>query len=135
VKGLLADIITIGFVEAIVVQMRNEFWADFWDSLGLAIWHFEDLGLSATSNDLEIWHKCQLEQLILITDNRNQDSADSLEATIREHNQPDSLPVFTISDLEKFRTSRDYVDRVVERVYEYLLRIDELRGSGRLFLP
>jgi hypothetical protein len=43
--------------------------------------------------------------------------------------------VFTISDLDKFQTSRAYADRVLESFYDYLLRIDEVRGTGRLFLP
>jgi hypothetical protein len=135
VKGLLADINTIGFVEAIAVQMQNEFWVELWDYLGLTLRHFDEVGLSATSSDLDVWQTCQAEQLILITDNRNEDSSDSLEATIRELNQPDSLPVLTISDLEKFRSSRAYADRVVEKIYDFLLRIDELRGVGRLFVP
>jgi hypothetical protein len=45
------------------------------------------------------------------------------------------LPVFTIADLDKFGTSREYAEQVLLSVYDYLLRIDEVRGSGRLFLP
>jgi hypothetical protein len=135
VKGILADVNTIGYVEALVQQMQAERWADFWSALGLLVKRFEEVGLAPESSDLEIWQTCQAEQLILITDNRNQDSPDSLEAAIHQHNQPDCLPVFTIADLNKFRKSRDYVERVVESLYDYLLRIDEVRGSGRLYLP
>ncbi len=72
---------------------------------------------------LEVWNVCQAEQLILITDNRNLDSEDSLEATIRRNNTPESLPVFTLADVNEFRTNRSYVDRVVEALHDYLLRI------------
>jgi hypothetical protein len=106
-----------------------------WTGLGLVLKSFEDVGLSPTSTDVEIWRTCQAEELILITDNRNQDSPDSLEATIRKYNQPDNLPVFTIGDLDKFRDSRAYAEQVLEQLYDYLLRIDELRGTGRLYLP
>ena len=82
-----------------------------------------------------IWRRCQAEQLVLITNNRNQDSPDSLETTLRLYNTPDCLPVFTIGDLDKFRISRAYAERVLERLYEYLLQIDNVRGTGRLFLP
>jgi hypothetical protein len=58
-----------------------------------------------------------------------------LEATIRQYNTPHSLPVFTIGDLDNFRKSRVYAERVLERLYEYLLDIDTVRGTGRLFLP
>jgi len=72
---------------------------------------------------------------LLITNNRNEDSPDSLEATIRQHNTSDSLPVFTVGNLDKFRLSRAYTERVLERLYEYLLDIDSVRGTGRLFVP
>ena len=58
-----------------------------------------------------------------------------MEVTIRQFNQPDSLPVFTISDIARFGTSRDYADKVLEHLYDYLLRINEVRGTGRLYLP
>ena len=60
---------------------------------------------------------------------------DSLQAAIRQQNTADSLPVFTIGNLGRLETSRVYADEVVESLYEYLLRIDEVRGTGRLFLP
>lgn len=70
-----------------------------------------------------------------ITNNRNEGSPDSLGTAIRQRNTPDCLPVFTIGDLDKFRMSRAYAQQVLERLFEYLLRIDEVRGTGRLFLP
>ena len=73
--------------------------------------------------------------MILLTNNRNDDGPDSLEAAIRQHNTADSLPVFTIGNVGRLEMSRAYAEEVVESLYEYLLRIDELRGTGRLFLP
>lgn len=134
-KGILADINSIGQVNYLVARMQGEPWTAFWTGLQLTLKHFAEVGLSAKSSDLEIWQKCQQEQLILITDNRNHDSPDSLEATIRKLTTPDSLPVFTISDLNKFASSRTYADRVLERLYEYLMDIDNIRGAGRLYLP
>ena len=51
------------------------------------------------------------------------------------NNQADSLPVFTIGNLDRFQDSRAYAERVLEQLYDYLLRINELRGTGRLYLP
>ena len=99
VKGILADANIIGPVDALVQQMQSSKWVDFWVFLDLEFKRFDDVGLSPDSSDLLIWQTCQAEQLILITDNRNKKSADSLEATIQQYNQPDSLPVFTISDI------------------------------------
>lgn len=134
-RGILADIHVTGPVDDLVREMQSEQWVEFWNHLGLALFHFDDVGLTPTSSDLEIWQRCQAEQLVLITNNRNEDSPDSLEATIRLHNRSDCLPVFTIGNLDNFRLSRPYADRVLKRLYEYLLDIDSLRGIGRLFLP
>lgn len=135
VKGILADIHMKGPVADLARSMRGAPWAEFWDYFKLVLVTFEDVGLTATSTDEEIWHKCQEKQLVLITNNRNQESPDSLEATIRRHNTPKSLPVFTISDLDRFRKNRDYAERVLERLYECLLDMETLLGTGRLFLP
>jgi predicted nuclease of predicted toxin-antitoxin system len=135
VKGLVADANIQGQVEYLVQRMQADDWANFWQALGLVLHHFEEIGLSASSTDVEVWNVCQAEQLILITDNRNLDSEDSLEATIRRNNTPQSLPVLTIADMNEFRTNRSYVERVVETLYDYVLRIDEVRGSGRLYVP
>jgi hypothetical protein len=70
---------------------------------------------------------------VLITNNRNDDSPDSLEATIRQHNTPNCLPVFTIGNLDNFRLNRAYAEQVLKRLFEYLLDIDSVRGTGRLF--
>ena len=78
VKGILADINARGQVEYLVQLMRTEAWISFWETLGLVLRHFEDVGLTPTSTDLEIWQRCQAEELVLITDNRNYESANSL---------------------------------------------------------
>lgn len=134
-RGLLADANIMGHIEYLARLMQTGSWAVFWQDLGLVLRHFADVGLSLSSTDLEIWQRCQAEQLLLVTDNRNADSPDSLEAVIRLHNTPQSLPVFTIADVDKLRTSRDYAERVMIRLYEYLLEMDNVRGAGRLFLP
>src|SRR5690348_1092296 len=111
----------MGHVEYLVRLMQTGSWAELWQDLGLVLWHFADVGLSLSSTDLEIWQRCQAEQLLLLTDNRNADSPDSLETVLRLHNTPQSFPVFTIADVDKLRTSRDYAERVMIRLYEYLL--------------
>ena len=134
-KGILADINVIGPVGSLVRQMQTPEWIGIWTSLNIEFKHFHDVGLSADSTDLEIWQTCQSEQLVLVTDNRNRDRDDSMEAAIRKHNQPDCLPVFTISNIGRFQTSREFAKKVLEDFFDYLLRIDEVRGTGRLFLP
>ncbi len=133
--GILADVNVRGQVETLIGRMQSERWREFWLGLGLVFRHFEDVGLASTTTDREVWKRCQAEQLILITNNRNRRRSDSLEATIRELNTPNALPVCTIANLDRLRTDREYAERVVVRLYEYILGIEALRGTGRLYLP
>jgi hypothetical protein len=135
VKGILADINVVGQIIYLVRMMQSGQWGDFWNDLGLALFRFEDVGLNFDATDVEIWKLCQANELVLITDNRNNDSSDSLAAAIRHFNSSTSLPVFTIARLDRFCTNREYAERVLAALYDYLYRIDELRGTGRLYLP
>lgn len=68
-------------------------------------------------------------------DDRNQSGADSLESTLGDRTTPESLPVLTISDAERFRHDRAYVQQVMESLFDILLDIEVYRGTGRFFLP
>jgi predicted nuclease of predicted toxin-antitoxin system len=131
----LADINIQGHVDSLVVLMRAEPWKLFWDHLHVQYLHFADVGLAPEALDSVVWETSQKQELILITDNRNKRDADSLEATIQMRNTPASLPVFTIGSVAHLRASRDYADRVIEKLLDSLLRIEALRGTGRLYLP
>jgi len=73
--------------------------------------------------------------MILVTANRNAEGPDSLEATLRSQNTTSSLPVFTFANARKVLNSRKYADRVAAQLLDYLLDIDRVRGTGRLYLP
>jgi len=55
--------------------------------------------------------------------------------TILSFNTPECLPVFTLGDAERILSSHDYADRVIDRLFRYLFEIDNIRGTGRLYLP
>lgn len=82
-----------------------------------------------------IWRTCQREGLVLITGNRNKRGPESLEAVIQGENQLDSLPVITISNADRVLQDRLYAEKVAESLLDYLLRIEEVRGAGRLYVP
>jgi hypothetical protein len=82
-----------------------------------------------------VWRFCQENGYYLLTANRNRESEDSLEATIEREGTAESLPVFTFADADRIYQSTAYRDKVVESLLEYLLDADNLRGTGRLFLP
>ena len=133
--GILADYNLVGHVTLIVGRMNREPWTEFWQSLGLGLLTFADLGLSRRTPDDVLWRRCQADGLVLITANRNHDGGDSLEAVIRAENTPANLPVFTVSTAAKVFTDRAYLDQVAESLIDYLIFMDAYRGTGRLFLP
>ena len=134
-KGILADNDIRGQVEYLVSLMEAEPWTEFWRDLNLRVFQLEDLGLDAAAADTDVWMRCQAEELVLITGNRNRSGPDSLEATIRRLNTPASLPVFTIANVKKLNLSKSYAEQIVESLLVYLLRIESVRGTGRLYLP
>ena len=134
-KGILADINIQGHVDLLVTVMQAEPWKLFWDFLQLQYFHFSDVGLVPDTVDSLVWEVCQKQELVLITDNRNKNDPNSLEATIQAHNTPTSLPVFTIANVPHLRASRAYADRIIDKLLDALLRIETLRGTGRLYLP
>jgi len=135
VKGIITDVNIEGQWAVLLRLLRQEEWAAFWAHLGLRVVSFADLGLPANSADLLVWQRCQDEELVLLTGNRNNEGPESLEATIRTLGTPASLPVFTIGTANRVLQERAYAERVVERLIDYLLDIDKYRGAGRLYLP
>jgi hypothetical protein len=91
---LLADANIQGQVALLAAYMQAEPWRDFWDYLDLRLLTFADVGLNPSDPDDIVWQRCQELSVLLITDNRNDDGLDSLEATIRRLNTPEKLPVF-----------------------------------------
>ena len=134
-KGIVADNDVEGFVIAILSIWLSDSWRDIWNDLGLSVRKMSELGLPRESSDALIWRTCQREELVLVTGNRNRDGVDSLEAVIRSDNQADSLPVVTLANLDRLARDRTYAEKIAARLLEYLMRIDEVRGAGRLYVP
>lgn len=132
---LLADVNIQGHVARMVARMQGDDWRDFWEDLELSCVTFAEVGLDRADSDATIWRRCQERSLFLVTNNRNDDGPESLEATIRTLNGPDCVPVFTIGDADSLLYGSEYVDRVIDRLFRYLYEKDEIRGNGRLFLP
>jgi hypothetical protein len=124
-----------GYAEYLSRFVFSPEWNEISSLLGVKIVTFADVGLATGTPDEQVWELCQQQQFYLITDNRNQDTPDSLEMMIRTRNLTTSLPVFTISAIDRFRTEREYVEALVSKLLEYLMDADNIRGAGRLFLP
>jgi hypothetical protein len=135
VIALLADANIQGHIARLVERMQSDTWRDFWDHIELRYLTFADIGLNPADKDSLVWQRCQEYSVFLLTNNRRKDEADSLEATIREQNTSESLPVFTLGEADNLLTDDEYADRVIDRLYRYLFEIDNIRGTGRLYLP
>lgn len=134
-QGILADVNLAGQFRSLLFILESEEWREIWTSLKLTVQSFPSLGLSWGASDHEIWFACQQNQLVLITANRNHDGPESLEAVIRSSNSKESLPVLTVADPDRLRTDRDYAELVAEKLLDYLLHVDDYRGTGRLYIP
>jgi hypothetical protein len=135
VRAIVSDADIQGQARVLTRILLGEAWRDVWQSLNLTLLTFRDVGLTRDASDALVWEICQLNQAIQLTGNRNSDGPDSLEVTLRLRNTPSSLPVFTIAAAGRVMKNRAYAEDVAVRLLEYLLDIDNLRGTGCLFLP
>jgi hypothetical protein len=135
VKAILSDVCIELHVNILITSLTGTYWRELWTDFGLEHHTFRDLGLAPGTPDSKVWDFCQRKHMALITANRNEDGPDSLETAIRTRNTGESLPVFTIGNAEEILHSREYVERVVERLLDMLMHIDRVRGTGRIWLP
>ena len=119
VKAVLADVNIEGHVDLVMAIARGTIWGEFWHAIGLDYLHFADVGIASNALDSTIWQTCQEARYVLVTNNRNEDDAESLQATIRARATPESLPVLTIADTERLRISREYAERVAEACWTH----------------
>ena len=132
---LMADHDVEGQRQVLLCVLTSAEWQSLWTELAVHVESFTSLGMPTHTPDAILWQFRQTPHIILITGNRNEDGPASLEATLQASNTPSSLRVLTISEPQRLLSSRAYAHRVVERLVEYLIDIENLRGTGRLYLP
>lgn len=134
-RGVLADNDIQGQFRILLGILEGTQWREIWMGLNLTIESFDTLGLARSASDAAIWKVCQERRIVLLTANRRQETPDSLGEMIRNHNTPTSLPAFTLANAQRILVDKTYAARVAERFLEYLLDIDNHRGTGRLYIP
>lgn len=97
-RGLLTDVNIQGFLPTAELLMAEQGYAEVLKALGVGFFKFPDFGLPRDCNDRSLWNFCQALGLALLTDNRNHDGADSLQAALHDSLREDSLPVLTPGD-------------------------------------
>ena len=133
--ALMADHDCEGQMQVLLRLLGSAEWHALWTELAVRVESFASLGVPPHTPDADLWQLCQTRQIVLITANRNEEGPASLEATLQASNTPTSLPVLTLSEPQRILSSRAYANRVVERLVEYLIDVENLRGTGRLYLP
>jgi len=117
------------------MRMQSAEWRELTAALEVTFKTFQDVGLDLATTDDAIWRFCQAQGFSLLTSNRNQDSNDSLEATIHREGTSTSLPVFTLPSADRVYSDATFIERVVEKLLDFILYADNIRGAGRLYLP
>ena len=95
---------------------------------------FSQVGLSFDSSDRVVWRFAQENRMILLTNNRNMDGADSLEQTLREENTPTSLPIVTIANIGRL-SEKQYRERCAFQLLEIVLELQKHLGRSRVYIP
>jgi hypothetical protein len=135
VPVILIDANIEGHGAHIWTRMQSAEWRDFTAALEITFRRFRDVSLDPASPDDDVWRFCQTNGYYLLTSNRNEDSEDSLEATLLREGTALSLAVFTLPLPDRVYHSPAFLDRVVEKLLDYVLYADNIRGAGRLYLP
>jgi hypothetical protein len=106
-----------------------------WDEHGLLEFiTLPEAGLARNTIDRVIWWHCQTHGYLLLTGNRNQEDADSLEQTMQEENTPDSLPIITISQPQRI-IEVDYRERCIHSLVDIIIFLNQYLGTGRQYIP
>lgn len=121
-----------GHADLLLGNIASQGWLEF---IEIRFITFKEINLSIDSNDRTVWQFAQSNQMILLTANRSMKGENSLEQVLREENTPDSFPVVTIGDANRFLTDRVYRNRCADRILEILLDLENWMGVGRLFMP
>jgi hypothetical protein len=116
-------------------RMQTASWRDLTTALDVTFRTFREVGPDLASPDNVVWRFCQAHGYYLLTSNRNEDSEDSLEATLRREGTPASLPVFTLPLPDRVYHSPAFLERAVAKLLDYVLYADNIRGAGRLYVP
>ena len=135
--GLLADVNVQGHLPYLQRLMDGLGLLEILAESDIVLVTFPDHSLDRHMKDRDLWNYCQANDLVLLTENRNHEDNNSLNATIQDSWQPGHLPVLTLANKGKFENSELYAIRVAEDVAELLFSCfhDGVRDQPGIFVP
>jgi hypothetical protein len=136
-RGLLADVNVqghLGYLRHLLVAL------DLWPvllKLCLEFATFADLDLPPDLHDRSLWNRCQLDGWVLLTENRNRDGEESLQATLTDSWELGHLPVLMLSNKLRFEHDPGYAGRVATDIAELLfgIALEQYRDQPRIWVP
>lgn len=137
-QGLLADVNVQGHLQYLVNLLQAMGLSAVLEELDLRLATFLDLGLDRRMEDRPLWEYCQQEGWVLLTDNRNHENEDSLQATLDDSWHEGHLPLLTISNKGRFEDNRNYADKMAEDVATVLFGIvldGQFCDRPRIYVP
>lgn len=136
-RGLLADANVAGHQGRIVNLLDRSGLLEILAELGIEFALLSEIGLPCDVDDRTLWELCQRDGWLLLTDNRNDDGPNSLQAVLDDAWTPGMLPVLTLSDKPRFHRSAADRERVAADVADILfgLKYGEYGDLDRIFVP
>lgn len=136
-RGLLADTNVQAHAKYLHRLLEADGLLEILSELSIEFLKLGDVELPLDIDDRALWQFCQRERLALFTDNRNEESGDSLQSTIRGEWKLGDLPVITLGDKGKFERSAAYRNQTAADLAELLFGIyhGEYRDCARLYVP
>jgi hypothetical protein len=137
VQGLLADVNVQGHLPRLRHALQALDLEGVLEELNLRLVTFTDLGLARDLDDRSLWNFCQREGWVLLTENRNDDGPDSLQATLADSWKEGHLPVLTLANKARFKDSGEYAGRVANDVAGLLVDMADGRrlDLARIYVP
>jgi hypothetical protein len=136
--GLLADVNLQGYLAYIERLLQElDLLGLLNRDLGLELVSFADLDLDRTLEDRSLWLFCQQNRWILLTDNRNRENENSLQATMDQLWHAGMLPVITLANKDTFEKNAEYAARTAEEIAEVLFLAfhEHILDSSRIYVP
>ena len=130
---LLSDHNCEGQAQAIFAVLERLGYAQM---LGIVLRLFTDVGLPINADDEQVWRYCQVNSALLLTGNRKaRGGENTLESVLRRLTTSETLPVLTIGNVQRILSDRVYCRQCADRLADYVLALENYRGTSRLYLP
>lgn len=136
-SGLLADVNVQGHLPYLRRWLAALDLAEVLETLSLSLVTFHDLRLTPDLDDRALWTFCQQDGWVLLTENRNHDGPDSLQATLIDSWHEGHLPILMLANKRRFEAGGAYAERVARDVAELLFGIEQGQyvDQPRIFVP